>query len=836
MCRGTASTPELVHGKFVASNPYSGRMGENARTPSASAGAPGFGAETGLTAEEVAERVSAGQTNAFTAASSRGVASILRENVLTLFNGIVVGCFTVLLILGYWQDALFGFAAIANAVIGSVQEFRAKRALDRLAVLHAPKARVLREGRELDLPPSEIVIDDVLVLRAGDQVTADAVVAESRGLQLDESMLTGESDPVEKVEGDELLSGSGTASGRGLARVVRVGADSFANQFASEARQFSLVNSELRSSINRVLRLISYLIGPVALLVINAQVQVHGGWEHAILENGWRLAAVSAIAAIVSMIPLGLVLMTSIAFVVGAVRLSRHNVLVQELAAVEGLARVDTVCLDKTGTLTEGRIVFEAAYPVPEAEDLGEWETVLAWFGAQPDANSTARCLAEAFHDVPTDSAHATIEFSSQRKWSAVSFDSGSASGTWVMGGPEMIFGRAGNEAIFDRVAELASEGRRVLVLGYASEPFSESDPKSPALPEHLVPVTLLAFGEQIRDDAAETISFFASQGVRVMVVSGDNPATVAAVAHEIGIACGEEGVDARGLPEDGDELAEILQIHSVFGRVSPQQKRQFVLALQAKGHTVAMTGDGVNDALAVKAADIGIAMNSGAPATKAVSRLVLLDGRFSHLPKVVHEGRQVIANIERVSMIFLTKTTYITVMAIVFGALVMAFPFLPRQLSMTDGLTLGIPAFFLALLPNSPRYRGGFLRRALRFALPAGISIAVTVLVVNLAGRALGVEVAEMRTASTLVIGITGLWVLLALSRPLTWPRALIVVAMGVGMTFCFTVPVAREFFQLATLSGPLMIWATAASAIAVVVIEGVRLAHARWVRRSVG
>ncbi|MBM7831676.1 cation-transporting ATPase E [Agromyces cerinus] len=793
----------------------------------------------GLTNAEVAERVADGRSNAFSQQSSRSVSSIIRANVLTLFNGIIATCFLVLLLLGRWQDALFGISAIANTVIGSVQEFRAKAALDKLALLHAPHARVRRDGAVTEVAVGDVVLDDRLVLRAGDQVPADARVAASARLQLDESMLTGESDAVDKAPGDDVLSGSVVIAGEGEAIVVRAGADSFANKLASEAKKFSLVSSELRSSIDKVLRVVAWIVGPIALLVFNAQMYVFGGWEQAIESGDWRQAAVNTIAAIVAMIPLGLVLMTSITFAVGAVKLARQQVLVQELAAVEGLARVDLICLDKTGTLTEGSIVFDAEHPLGTAADdvAGDpagWRRVLAWYGGEPDANATARCLAEPYDDVPAVAPVARIPFSSARKWSAVAFAPGAAgaagtdvAGSWVLGGPEMVFP---DNRLAGESRELASSGLRTLVLARSAEPLDES---AESLPAGLEPVALLTFRERIRPDAAETLAYFAEQGVDVRIISGDNPATVAAIARSVGLDA-EGGFDARQLPEDPAELAAVLAQHLVFGRVTPDQKKAIVIALKQAGHTVAMTGDGVNDALAIKEADIGIAMESGSAATKAVARIVLLDGRFSHLPRVVAEGRQVIANIERVSMLFLTKTVWATGLALLFGVFVLAFPFLPRQLSVVDGLTIGIPAFFLALMPNARRYVPGFLRRSLSFAIPAGIVVALAVFFYSWAATQAGIGEDELRTGSTLLLTIIGLWVLIVLSRPIDGWKILIIGSMMVGLILVYSVPLATEFLVFVD---PSLVTATLVllvSAVSIGAIEVIRFVHRRYVRRT--
>ncbi|ABM09592.1 HAD-IC family P-type ATPase [Paenarthrobacter aurescens] len=778
----------------------------------------------GLSTAEVAERVAAGQTNAFVQDTSRSVWSIVRANVLTLFNGIILACFIVLFAIGRWQDALFGFSAIANAVIGSVQEYRAKRALDRLALLNAPHARVMREGSEAEIALDDVVLDDTLVLRAGDQVPADGLVSGSRGLQVDESMLTGESDAVEKEIGDRVLSGSVVVAGEGSAVVDRVGADSFANSLAAEAKRFSLVASELRSSIDRVLKWVTWFVGPVALLVLNAQMIAQGGWAEASASGAWRDAATATIAAVVAMVPLGLVLMTSITFAVGAVKLARQQVLVQELPAVEGLARVDIICLDKTGTLTQGDIVFDAVHPLTSRPG---WESVLSWYGVQKDANATARSLAGHFNE-PAGHPLDRVPFSSARKWSAVIFDDG----MWILGGPEMVFPDHDSSdpvkrQLATQAAELATTGRRTLVLAHGTPTDDET------VPPDAVPVVLLTFKENIRPDAAETLTYFAAQEVDVRIISGDNPQTVAAIAREVGLDA-PHGFDARELPDDDKEFLDVINNNVVFGRVTPDQKKRIVVALKAAGRTVAMTGDGVNDALAIKEADIGVAMNSGAAATKAVARLVLLDGKFSHLPSVVAEGRQVIANIERVSMLFLTKTAYATFLAIAFGILLLPFPFLPRQLSVTDGLTIGIPAFFLALLPNAQRYVPGFLRRSLTFAVPAGV--AVTLGLASYARLAANLQIpeAEIRTGSTLILAIIGIWILVVLSRPVTRFKGMVIGAMMIGLVVVYSVPIAREFLHFTdpTLPTALLVLGTSVACIAL--IEIVRFVHRRVAYRD--
>ncbi|GAA2835685.1 cation-transporting ATPase E [Leucobacter komagatae] len=788
--------------------------------------------ERGLSRAEAEKRMRDGQGNAAPDGSSRSLSEILAANVFTVFNGIVFAGFGILLVLGRWQDALFGLPALFNTVIGVVQEFNAKRTLDRLAVMNAPSARVLRDGEEHEIAPEGVVLGDLLILRPGDQVTADARVLRTdvggpRGLEVDESMLTGESDAIRKAIGDDVLSGSNVVGGTALAEVVQVGADSYAAKLTVEARQFSLVRSELRGSIDKLLRWISWALLPLILIVVNGQMQAFGGWEAAIQSGAWRDAVVGAVAAVIAMVPLGLVLITSIAFAVSGLKLAQDNVLIQELPAVEGLARVDALCLDKTGTVTTGEMVFNHA---AELTERAGWQAVLGHLGTAPDANGTAQCLAEPYGASPKLYVAAEVPFDSARKWSALVLcdADGCEPGSWVFGAPEFVL--AGTETIdaqeaLAQAGAIAESGLRTLLLAHSVDAIAEGE--HPELPNGLVPVAILSFREEVRDDAHETMAFFAKQGVDVRIISGDDPRTVSAVAREVGIEHAA-GVDARTLPDDIDELADVLEREHVFGRVTPQQKRAMVHALQSRGHVVAMTGDGVNDALAIKDADLGIAMDTATPATKAVARLVLLDGRFDRMPGVVAEGRRVIANIERVSKLFLTKTTYALMIGVVFGLMAWAFPFLPRQLSITDGLTIGIPAFFLALMPNAARYRPGFLKRSLTFSIPAGLIITAAILTLHLAAPSVGeFTVTEMQSAATLTLAGIALWVLAVLARPPHPFRVLIVLAMYAGLGLVWVIPFTRDFFAVTWLPNSLGLLVIVIVAVGLVLVEILRAWH---------
>jgi cation-transporting ATPase E len=808
-------------------------VGTPAVPPTSGAVAP---AGSGLTSADVRERTLAGLANGAPEESSRSLWQIFRANVLTLFNGIVGGCFLLLLLLGQWKDALFGFAALGNAVIGVVQEYRAKRLLDQLAVLDAPRALVLRDGQVQDVAVADVVMDDVTVLQAGDQVVADAIIIDEDGLELDESLLTGESEPVGKSRGSTVLSGSSVTAGHGRARVVAVGAGSYASRLTAEAKRFSLVNSEIRNGIGRVLRWISWAFLPVVAIITNGQMQAQGGWDLAISTGAWEGAVVGAVGAAIAMIPLGLVLMTSVAFAVGGARLARLNVLVQELAAVEGLARVDVLCIDKTGTLTEGRVVFDGVHAAGGSLPPG-WREALGWFGTDPHANATARCLSGAFAFDGCAAPAAVIPFSSERKWSAASFaPPHTAAGTWVLGAPEMVFTGGGPTGISASTGELLSQSRRLasgglrtLVLAHTGEVLPDEEPDSAQLPAGLAAATLLTFREKVRPDAAQTLAYFRQQGVDVKILSGDDHRTVTAVVREVGLDVGD-GYDARNLPSEQKLLERTLDSFAVFGRVTPDQKKDMVQALQKMGHTVAMTGDGVNDALALKEADLGIAMDTAAPATKAVARLVLLDGRFDRLPAVLAEGRQVIANIERVSVLFLSKTTYAVCLSVMFGALMWRYPFLPRQLSATDGLTIGIPAFFLALMSNPRRYRPGFLRRSLALAIPAGIIITTAVLAVQVYSQVSGgYSAGANRTASVLTLCLVALSILAAVSRPINRLRLAIIGGMCAGLALLMTVPLLTDFFLLEWPPPELLAASLAASAVAIVAVLVLSRIHQR-------
>jgi cation-transporting ATPase E len=738
---------------------------------------------TGLTAAEVNERVARGDVNETAERTSRTFAEIVNANVFTRFNAILGSMLVVILVVGPLNDALFGIVLVTNTLIGIVQEVRAKRTLDRLAVLSAPRANVIRGGRAHEVAVEEVVLDDLLELRTGDQLPADGVVRSVDGLEIDESLLTGEAEPVDKQSGDEVLSGSFVVAGAGRFQTTRVGDDAYARKLAAEARRFTLVHSELVAGINQILRYVTWAIFIAGGLLLYSQ--------FAISDEDWREAVTGAVAGVVGMVPEGLVLLTSVAFAVAAVTLARRKVLVQELPAVEGLARVDVVCLDKTGTLTEGDVVFDRLDLVDGA-DLDEVERALGALADDENANATLQAIGYAFPPPEGWDRTLIVPFSSARKWSAAEFG---GHGAWVIGAPEMVWADSPlDDPVRTRADELAASGSRVLLITRAQTPLTGDE-----LPDRMQPVALVLLEEKVRPDAAETLRYFAEQGVELKVISGDNPRTVGAVAQRVGLPRAGDPIDARELPEDEAALADVLESHTVFGRVSPHQKQAMVRALQSRGHVVAMTGDGVNDALALKLADIGVAMGSGAPATRAVAQLVLLDGRFATMPGVVAEGRRVIANIERVANLFVTKTVYAMLLALAVGIGRLPYPFLPRHLTLVGSLTIGIPAFFLSLAPNKRRYVPGFVPRVLRFTIPAGfVAAAATFGAYALARVQDGVSLDEARTVAALVLLTIGLWVLVILARPFTLWRALLTLLMVGAFALALLVPAGREFYAL--------------------------------------
>ncbi len=755
-------------------------------------GAPERGDVTphGLSSAEVDARVGAGQVNITPRPGGRTTWDIVRTNVFTYFNLILGVLFIAMVSFGSWKDALFGTILVVNTVIGIVQELRAKVALDRLTLLTAPAVKVIRDGTMREIPMASVVLDDVMVISAGDQIVADGETLESQSLEVDESLLTGESLPVTKVPGDSLLSGSFVSAGSGLLRTTAVGADAYAQRLTGEGKRYVRLRSELMAGINKILRVIGIGIIPVAALLIWAQFRMGADLEHGVTNT---------VAALVAMVPQGLVLLTSIAFAVSAMTLARRNVLTRELPAVEGLARVDVLCIDKTGTITEPHPAFDRFEPLDGADDgttevssaVAEALQALAALAASaPAKNSTISAIEAALPDDCGWALEDAVPFSSARKWSAARFV---GHGSWILGAPEIVAGQdPALEAARLRAGEVAAHGTRVLILCHTAKPL-----RGETLPAGMSARGLVLLAERIRADAPQTLEYFRRQGVAIKVISGDNPATVATVAAQAGVIGAERAVDARDLPE-GEELADLMESTTVFGRVTPDQKRSMVEALQSRGHTVAMTGDGVNDVLALKSADMGIAMGTGTAAAQAVSQLVLVDSRFSTLPSVVAEGRRVTANIERVAHLFTNKSVWAAALALAVAAMGVPYLILPRHLSIIDALVIGIPGFFLALAPNRRRFVPGFVYRVARFVIPTGLLSALTMFASYLVIRQMGATVLEAQTMEVILFSVIGLRVVAAIERPLRGWRLGLVLTMAGLLALVFAIPFTRQFFSL--------------------------------------
>ncbi|MFF4951742.1 HAD-IC family P-type ATPase [Streptomyces chattanoogensis] len=784
---------------------------------------PGGGrpaAHPGLTAAEVAERVARGEVNDVPVRSSRSTADIVRANVFTRFNAIIGVLFAIILVVGPIQDGLFGFVIVANTGIGIVQELRAKKTLDNLAVIGESRPTVRRDGVTAQIPTHEVVLSDVLELGPGDKIIVDGEVLETDGLEVDESLLTGEADPVLKKPGDRMMSGSFVVAGAGAFTATKVGREAYAAQLAEEASRFTLVHSELRSGISRILKYVTWMMVPTALGLILSHLFTLGLPADEAIRR--------MVAGIVPMIPEGLVLLTSVAFAIGVIRLGRKQCLVQELPAIEGLARVDVVCLDKTGTLTEGGMDVRELR-LRNGAGTSYVQGVLAALGtADPRPNASLQAIIDAYpaHTEGAWRCTAALPFSSARKYSGARLTAPDGDHTtWLLGAPDVLL--PPDDATLTEIDDLNAQGLRVLLLAGTDRALDDPDVTS-----SVRPTALVVLEQRLRPDASDTLRYFADQGVQAKVISGDNAVSVGAVAAELGLPGADTPVDARRLPTDPAAMAAPLTEGTVFGRVTPTQKRDMVAALQSGGHNVAMTGDGVNDVLALKDADIGVAMGTGSEATRAVAQIVLLNNSFAALPSVVAEGRRVIGNITRVATLFLTKTVYSVLLAILVAACQIPYPYLPRHLTLLSTLTIGVPAFFLALAPNKERAQPHFVRRVMRYAIPSGLITGTAAFATYLLARSYytgpGALPAET-SAATLTLFLAALWVLAIIARPYTWWRIALVLTMGLGFLIVLATPWLQRFFDL-RLVGTTMPWAAVGiAAIAAALLE----LTWRWVAR---
>ena len=735
--------------------------------------------------------------------SSRSLASIVAANVFTLFNAIIAAFFVLDLGLGLYADALFGVIAVVNSSIGIYQEKKAKETLDEIAVLVAPHARVVRDGAEMELIATEVVPGDLIAVGPGDQLVADGEVSESRGLTVDESLLTGESDGIQKGEGDRVLSGSFCVSGSGHYVVDAVREESYAGKVAGEAKTFRHPPSPLQEEVNRVIVASTYVMLPLAVvLILSLKLRAVP------LEE----AAQTATAGLVTLIPEGLVLLMSVTFAVAAVRLARRNTLVQQMSATESLASVDTVCVDKTGTLTAGELRLTGV-EYADGIDPKSGAAALGRFAASAgDRNKTLETIAGEFPGKAA-TVRGEVPFSSEWKWSGVSLDGGSGGATYVMGAPDILT-ESGALTLPPRLAEKLKEetaaGRRVVAFGQSGEALPD-DPAANGAPR-LTPLALVVLEETLRPDVAETLAYMREEEVDLKLISGDAAATVTAVAYAVGVPQDAGVIEGPDLPEDEEGLARAATENTIFCRIKPEQKKALVGALVAAGRYVAMIGDGVNDVPALKRARMAVAMGSGTQVTKGVADVVLLKDEFERLPEAIGEGRKIARNIHRLGRLYLTKTVYAAALILLVAVPGFVFPFLPRHLTVAALLTIGIPSFALALLPSEgPLYRGRLLRALAAFAVPAGISTALaSIISFFLVDTVAGGTLAEGRTAATSTLIALGLAFILLLERgpgrehiAIQSNMLAMVLALGGAYAGILALPFLRDFFDLVLL-GP--------------------------------
>ncbi len=737
--------------------------------------------ETGLTAAQAAELLEQGMGNEAVESNAKSTGQIIRENTLTFFNLVFVVLAALLVLAGDFKDMMFLGIAAVNSIIGIIQQLRSRATLEKLSLLSETRVKVVRDGQLGTVPIHKLVREDIVELGAGDQIPADGPVMSGQ-VTVNEALITGEADPITKNVGDELLSGSFVVSGKCRARLDRVGKSSYAARLSLEAKADQGVGrSEMMKSLDRLIRFIGFALIPIgAALFYN---------ELVVQESTFADAVPAVVAALIGMIPEGLYLLTSVALAVSVMRLAQRQTLVHELSAVETLAHVDVLCVDKTGTVTQPEMTVREVVPLDEDRcPAAKVEDILnAYYRAIDADNDTARAMAERFNKSSVWQVERTVPFTSANKWSAVVFK---AYGAYVVGAPEFIM-KARYADLEHMVTPYQEQGCRVLLLAKCANAAMDGGLTGP-----VEPLALAVINNPIREEAPETFRYFAQQGVTVKVISGDNPSTVSSVAVQAGIAGADRFVDAATLKEPAD-YARAVREYNVFGRVTPDQKRKLVKALQKAGHTVAMTGDGVNDVLALKDADCGIAMASGSEAACQVAQVVLLDSNFASMPEVVQEGRRVINNIQRAAALYLVKNIMSLFLSIINLFAGFPYPFIPIQLTLISALTIGAPSFVLALEPNHEIVKGRFMTNVLRRALPGGLANIMLIIFIELFTLAFDFERVTLSTLATVIMGEVGLLVLYYISRPLDWKRwtllgtmaaAFAIAVLGFGRLFELT------------------------------------------------
>ncbi|MDR3185323.1 MAG: HAD-IC family P-type ATPase [Christensenellaceae bacterium] len=760
----------------------------------------------GLTTAEVNDRILSGQVNGDPNIKTKSVGQIIRTNALTFFN-VLFACLAVLLsfftprTLEGFGNFGFVFVVLINFFAGLIQELKAKRTIDKLTLLSAPRVVAIRDGVSTKIMIKDIVIDDVITLSPGNQVCADSIVL-SGVIEVNESLITGESDPVLKNPGDELLSGSFIVSGNATTRVIHIGKDNYANKISGGAKYIKPSNSVILKSVKRFVRIMAIIIMPVGISLFCVKFFLHANGDMAMLNN----TVISVIATLIGMIPSGLMLLTTGVFCISVIRLGSYKASAQDLYCTETLARVDVLCLDKTGTITEGTMEVTSLVPNGIIDDEMLF-TLRNMMTALEDNNPTAMAIRSYTEHIPvTETAVSVIPFSSARKWSAVEFESGS----YVLGAAEFIFQKIPEK--MKRILDYHSaKGSRVLVLARCASIKKTTLP----VKSHLLGYVIIA--DKIRQEAPDTLKYFNEQGVAIKIISGDNPVTVKSIAMRAGVKNYASYVDATTLKTE-EEIAEASSRYTIFGRVTPDQKLSLVKALKAAGHTVAMTGDGVNDVLALKEADCSIAMASGSDAAKSVSQLVLLDSNFASMPKIVAEGRRSINNLERSSSLFLVKTGYTFLFALIFMILNSTLPFKPKHLTLLGMVTIGIPSYVLALQPNLDLIKGKFFRKVLTNALPGSITTAIAVMAVILLSKGRAIEADQLSTMCLIVTATIGFTILIKISYPFNFLRIGLIVLMILIFALAFFADFGAikitEFFGITTNFTKEMVQITAPSA----------------------
>lgn len=701
--------------------------------------------KTGLTEKEVKERQENGLINYDTTVPTKTIKRILYENFFTLFNIINLILGIAVFLVGSYKNMLFLGIVIINTAISTFQEIHAKKTIDKLSVMATSKVKVIRDGKKSEISINDLVLDDVIELNTGNQVATDSVILEGE-VQVNESFITGEPDTVIKKEGDKILSGSFIVSGKCIAQVEHIGEDNYTAKISSGAKYIKKVKSEIMTSLNKIIRVLTFAIIPIGIGLFTMQYNVFG----VSLQD----AVVKSVAGIIGMIPEGLVLLTSTVLAVSVIRLSKSKVLVQDLYCIETLARVDTLCLDKTGTLTEGIMEVVDFVPITKSED--EMKNIMANISkSSEDENSTIDAIRGYFTKISTKfNPIKKVAFSSKSKWSGINFED---EGSYIIGAPEIVLGEKFDK--YKDIIEKYSKDYRVIVLAHSNDDFREKE-----LPDNIEMIGLILILDKIRKEASRTLEYFYKQGVDIKIISGDNPITVSKIAKQVGVKHYEKYIDMSQVKDK--DIKKIVLKYSIFGRVSPMQKQLLVQELKEKERTVAMTGDGVNDVLALKKSDCGIAMANGSDATKSVSQLILLDSNFSSMPKVVAEGRRTINNIQRSASLFLVKTIYSGILALMFLFMGAAYPFVPIQLSLISTVTIGIPSFLLALEPNRERIKGKFLQNVIIRALPTSLAVALDIFVISILHRQGIIPNEQYSSLCVIATGICGIILLFTLAK----------------------------------------------------------------------